>query len=144
MDRERSVYDTIMLSNAVQIAKDFAAKNNDTLIIVTPDQTHGLSIVGTIDDTKPGTDMRDKMGVYEHAGYPNYPPADANGYPPSVDVSKRLAMFYGNTPDHYETFKPKLDGTFVPAVKDEPGVRAKAIVKTSANPASADAPVRKP
>ena len=101
-------------------------------------------MVGTIDDTKPGTDMRDKVGVYEQAGYPNYPPADANGYPPSVDVSKRLAMFYGNTPDYYETFKPKLDGTFVPAVKDEPGVRAKAIVKTSANPASADAPVRKP
>ena len=121
MDWERSVYDTIMLSNAVQIAKDFAAKNNDTLIIVTPDHTHGMSIVGTIDDTKPGTDMRDKIGVYEQAGYPNYPPADANGYPPSVDVSKRLALFYGNTPDYYETFKPKLDGPFVPAVKDEKG-----------------------
>ncbi len=121
MDWERSVYDTIMLSNAVQIAKDFAAKNNDTLIIVTPDHTHGMSIVGTIDDTKPGTDMRDKIGVYEQAGYPNYPPADANGYPPSVDVSKRLALFYGNTPDYYETFRPKLDGPFVPAVKDEKG-----------------------
>ncbi len=121
MDWERSVYDTIMLSNAVQIAKDFAAKNNDTLIIVTPDHTHGLSIVGTVDDSKPGDNMRDKVGVYEQAGYPNYPAADAQGYPPSVDVSKRLAMFYGNTPDYYETFKPKLDGPFVPAAKDEKG-----------------------
>ena len=133
LDWERSVYDTIMLSNAVQIAKDFAAKNNDTLVIVTPDHTHGLSIVGTIDDSKPGTDIRDKVGVYEQAGYPNYPPADANGYPPSVDVSKRLAMFYGNTPDYYETFKPKLDGPFVPAVKDEKG-------NIVANPAYKDIP----
>ena len=65
--------------------------------------------------------MRDKVGVTGQAGYPNYPPADANGYPPSIDVSKRLAMFYGSTPDYYETLKPKLDGPFVPAVKDADG-----------------------
>jgi alkaline phosphatase len=118
LDWERSVYDTIMLSNAVQVAKDFAAKRNDTLIIVTPDHTHGVSIVGTVDDDKPGNDMREKVGVYEQAGYPNYPAADAAGFPPSVEVSRRLAMFYGNTPDYYETFRPKLDGPFDPSVKD--------------------------
>lgn len=134
LDWERSVYDTIMLSNAVQVAKDFAAKNNDTLILVTPDHTHGASIVGTVDDSVPGTDMRKKIGVYADAGYPNYPPADKNGYPDKVDVSKRLAFFYGNYPDHYETFQPKMDGTFVPAVKltkDGPYV---------ANPAYKDVP----
>ena len=117
LDWERSVYDTIMLSNAVQVAKDFAAKNNDTLILVTPDHTHGASIVGTVDDSLPGTEMRNKVGVYNDAGYPNYPAANKDGYPAKVDVSKRLAFFYGNFPDHYETFAPKLDGTFVPAVK---------------------------
>jgi alkaline phosphatase len=76
-----------------------------------------VSIVGTIDDAKPGPDMRDKVGVYNDAGYPNYPDADKDGYPPKVDVSKRLAMFYGNTPDYYETFRPHLDGPNVPAVK---------------------------
>ncbi len=118
LDWERSVYDTIMLSNAVQVAKDFAAKHNDTLILVTPDHTHGLSIVGTIDDDKPGSDMREKVGVYEQAGYPNYPAPDADGYPSTVDVSRRLAVFYGNTPDYYETFRPHLDGPFDPSIKD--------------------------
>jgi alkaline phosphatase len=49
-----------------------------------------------------------------------------------VDVSKRLAVSYANTPDHYETFRPKLDGTFVPAVKDGNNVIA--------NPAFRDSP----
>jgi alkaline phosphatase len=146
LDWERSVYDTIMLSNAVQVAKGFAAKRNDTLIIVTPDHTHGVSIVGTVDDAKPGTDMREKIGVYAEAGFPNYPEPDKSGYPPSVDVSKRLAMFYGNFPDYYETFHPNLDGPRVPAVakekvyvanesyKDKPG----AMLRTGNLPRSAD------
>ena len=148
LDWERSVYDTIMLSNAVQVAKEFAAQNDDTLIIVTPDHTHGVSIVGTIDDAKPGPDMRNKVGVYNEAGYPNYPAAGPDGYPASVDVSRRLAMFYGNFPDYYETFRPKLDGPFVPSVKvgkdapytaneqykDAPG----AVLRTGNLPQSAD------
>jgi alkaline phosphatase len=121
LDWERAVYDTIMLSNAVQVAKDFAGKRNDTLIIVTPDHTHGLAIVGTVDDAKPGADMRDKVGTYAEAGYPNYPAPDKDGYPPSVDVSKRLAVFFADFPDYYETYRPKLDGPFEPAAKDPTG-----------------------
>ena len=120
LDWERAAYDTIMLSNAVERAKQFAAKNPDTLIIVVPDHTHSGSINGTINDTKQGA-LRDKVGVYSEAGYPNYPKANADGYPESVDVSKRLAYFYSNYPDHYETMSPKLDGTFVPAVKGTDG-----------------------
>jgi len=121
LDWERAVFDTIMLSNAVQVAKDFAGKRNDTLIIVTPDHTHGLAIVGTVDDSKPGADMREKVGTYAEAGYPNYPAPDKDGYPPSVDVSKRLAVFFADFPDYYETYRPKLDGPFEPAVKDATG-----------------------
>ncbi|WP_251369545.1 alkaline phosphatase [Polynucleobacter sp. AP-Elch-400A-B2] len=120
LDWERAAFDTIMLSNAVQIAKDFAKKNPDTLIIVTPDHTHSGSISGVVNDAKPGP-LREKVGVYADAGYPNYPKADVAGYPNQIDVSKRLAFFYGNYPDHYETLHPKLDGTFKPAVKDESG-----------------------
>jgi alkaline phosphatase len=120
LDWERAVFDTIMLSNAVQVAKDFAGKRNDTLIIVTPDHTHGLAIVGTVNDAKPG-EMRDRVGTYAEAGYPNYPAPDKDGYPPSVDVSKRLAIFFADFPDYYETYRPKLDGTFEPAVKDSTG-----------------------
>lgn len=120
LDWERAAFDTIMLSNAVQIAKDFAKKNPDTLIIVTPDHTHSGSISGVVHDDRPGP-LREKVGVYAAAGYPNYPKADVQGYPSQIDVSKRLAFFYGNYPDHYETLHPKLDGTFVPAVKNDSG-----------------------
>ena len=120
LDWERAAFDTIMLGNAVQIAKDFAKTHPDTLIIVTPDHTHSGSISGVVHDDKPGA-LREKVGVYADAGYPNYPKADLKGYPNKIDVSKRLAYFYGSYPDHYETMHPKLDGTFVPAIKDEAG-----------------------
>ena len=120
LDWERAAFDTIMLSNAVQVAKNFAKTHPDTLIIVTPDHTHSGSISGVVNDDKPGP-LREKVGTYADAGYPNYPKADVQGYPSQIDVSKRLAFFYGNYPDHYETMHPKLDGTFVPAVKGEGG-----------------------
>lgn len=120
LDWERAAFDTIMLSNAVQVAKDFAKTHPDTLIIVTPDHTHSGSISGVVHDEKPGP-LREKVGIYADAGWPNYPKADVQGYPNQIDVSKRLAFFYGSYPDHYETMHPKLDGTFVPAVKGEDG-----------------------
>jgi alkaline phosphatase len=120
LDWERAAFDTIMLSNAVQIAKDFAKTHPDTLIIVTPDHTHSGSISGVVNDDRPGP-LREKVGVYAEAGYPNYPKADIKGYPNKIDVSKRIAFFYGAYPDHYETMHPKLDGTFVPAIKSDSG-----------------------
>ena len=121
LDWERAAFDAIMLSNAVKIAKDFAKTHPDTLIIVTPDHTHSGSISGVVNDAKPGP-LREKVGTYADAGYPNYPKANIEGYPNQIDVSKRLAFFYGAYPDHYETMHPKLDGTFVPAIKGEGGV----------------------
>jgi alkaline phosphatase len=119
LDWERSLFETIEFDKAIGIARDFAAKNPDTLIIVTGDHTHGLSIIGTVDDDKPGTDMREKVGTYDDAGFPNYKDENGDGYPDRVDVSKRLAIFANNYPDYYETFRPKLDGPFVPAVQNE-------------------------
>ncbi len=121
LDWERAIYNTIMLDQSVAIAKKFAETHPDTMIIVTGDHTHGISIIGTVDDDKPGTEMREKVGVYETAGYPNYQDANGDGYPDKVDVSKRLAVFFNNFPDYYETFRPKLDGRFVPAIQNEKG-----------------------
>ena len=120
LDWERAAFDTIMLSNAVQVAKDFAKTHPDTLIIVVPDHTHSGSIAGVVDDLKSGA-LRDKVGVYAEAGFPNYPNANDSGYPEKIDVTRRLAFFYGNYPDHYETMRPKLDGTFIPAIKNSAG-----------------------
>ena len=125
LDWERSVYDTIMLDKTLKVVLDWIGDRDDTLVIVVPDHTHGVGIVGTVDDGVQAEQMRDKVGVYEHAGFPNYPPPDARGYPPSVDVSRRLAMFYAAFPDYYETYRPSLDGPRVPAVragKDAPYV----------------------
>jgi alkaline phosphatase len=130
LDWERSVYDTIMFDNAVKAAKDWAAKRNDTLIIVTPDHSHPAAILGTYDDARPGQLLRDKLGIYDDAGFPNYPPPDKDGFPTSVDVSRRLAFSFGATPDTCETGKPYLDGENVPAVAGPDG---KTMVANEAN-----------
>jgi alkaline phosphatase len=118
LDWERAVYDTIMLDNAVKVAKDFAATRDDTLIIVVADHAHGVAIVGTYDDDKGGP-MRNRLGTYNLSQFPNYPPANADGYPDKVDVSKRLAFVFSSYPDHCEAGRPYLDGENVPAVEGE-------------------------
>jgi alkaline phosphatase len=70
----------------------------------------------------PNVPMRERVGIYERAGFPNYGTPDAEGYPARVDVSRRLALFSASLPDHYETFRPKLDGPNDPTVAGkEPG-----------------------
>ena len=115
LDWERSVWDTIMLSNAVQVAKDFAAGRNDTLILVTADHTHGLSIVGTTEDG-PGA-PRDRIRTYGEAGFPDYPAPDRDGYPARVDPKRRLAILFSDTPDHWDNGGPYLDGPAEPTVR---------------------------
>lgn len=119
MDFERSMIDTIEFDKAVAVAREFQKAHPDTLIVTTADHTHGISIIGTIDDDKPGTEMREKVGVYAEAGFPNYEDKDGDGYPDKVDVSRRLAIFAADYPDHYETFRPKMEGPFEPAVQNE-------------------------
>ena len=121
LDWDRALLDTIELDKVVGLAREFAEKNPDTLIIVTGDHTHGVAIIGTVDDEKPGEEMREKVGTYDAAGFPNYEDKDKDGYPDRIDVSRRLFIAANNGPDHYETFRPKLDGPFVPAVKNEKG-----------------------
>jgi alkaline phosphatase len=118
LDMERAVYDTIMLDKVVKQTRDWAtARGDDTLILVVADHNHPNSLIGTIEDdmsTMPTTPLRERVRVYERAGFPNYPPPDAAGYPPRVDVSRRLALFSASLPDHYETFRPKLDNPNAP------------------------------
>jgi alkaline phosphatase len=120
LDWERAVYDTIMLDNAVAVAKRFAAQRDDTLVVVVADHAHPVSIIGTYDDARPGERLRDKLGVYNEAKFPNYPKPDSDGYPSSVDVSRRLAFVFAGFPDHCASGKPFLGGPFKPTEeKDE-------------------------
>jgi alkaline phosphatase len=118
LDWERAVYDTIMLDNVVKMAKDFASKNSDTLVIVVPDHAHPVSIIGTYDDTK-GEQLRDRLQTYAAAQFPNYPPADSEGYPPKVDVSRRLALVFAAYPDYCDPGKPYMEGENVPTSAPE-------------------------
>ena len=101
------------------------ARGDDTLILVVADHNHPVSMVGTIDDdmtTTPNVPMRERVRIYDKAGFPNYPAPDEDGYPSRVDVSRRLAMFSASVPDHYETFRPRLDNPNDPTVAGkEPG-----------------------
>src|SRR6185369_6149307 len=105
LDMERAVYDTIMLDNAVRLARDWAAAHgDDTLILVIADHNHPIGLLGTIDDDmtkETPAPLRERVRVYERAGFPNYPAPDADGYPARVDVSRRLALLAirpGNLP----------------------------------------------
>jgi alkaline phosphatase len=123
LDAERAIYDAIMFDNAVKQAKLWAKAHGDnTLILVTADHSHAVSVVGTVDDAKLGTDMRNKVGTYNEAGFPNYPAPDADGYPNKVDVSRRLRLVFGSYPDHYDTFAPHMDGEFVPTIRNAEGL----------------------
>jgi alkaline phosphatase len=108
MDWERAVYDTIMLDNAVRAAKAWAGGRDDTLIVVVPDHAHPVAIIGTYDDARPGGSVREKLGIYGAAGFPNYPPPNAMGYPPAVDVSRRIAFTFSAFPDHCDAGQPFL------------------------------------
>ncbi|BCH64905.1 alkaline phosphatase [Agrobacterium vitis] len=119
MDWDRAMYETIEFDQAIGLGLEFLKTHPDTLIVVTGDHTHGVSIIGTIDDDKPGAEMREKVGVYADAGFPNYEDKDGDGFPDKVDVSRRLAVFSSNFPDYYETFRPKMDGPFEPAIQNE-------------------------
>ena len=104
MDWERSAYDEIELDKAIGVARKFAEKSGDTLIIATADHSHSASIAGTYweGDGKTG---RDAVRTYESAGFPTYVDANKDGFPDSPDPDRKLAIVFGATPDYYEDYK---------------------------------------
>jgi len=135
LDWERAVYDTIMFDNVVRMAKEFAGKNDDTLVIVVPDHAHPVSIIGTYDDSK-GEQLRDRLQTYADAGFPDYPPPDKDGYPGSVDVPRRLAMVFAAYPDYCDPGRPYLDGENEPTTAGPPAPEAVAAPSVAVAPPS--------
>ena len=104
MDWERATYDTIEMDKCVGIAREFAAKHGDTLIIVTADHSHGVSITGTYHE-KDGKTGREGVRTYAAAGFPTFVDKNGDGFPenPAPDVT--LAVQYASHPDYYDDFK---------------------------------------
>ena len=121
LDWTRSVADTIAFDKVVEAAQRYCDEHPDTLLIVTGDHTHSISVAGTVDMNKPGKDLREKVGVYADAGYPHYEDKNGDGFPDDFSPDKRLAVFFGAHPDYYETYQSFKDATFTPAVKNEKG-----------------------
>jgi alkaline phosphatase len=103
MDWTRAMFDVLELDKTVKLAKEWAAKRDDTLIIVTADHGHSLSVFGGYDTSK-GAGNRDAAQVYEKAGFPNYyEKLDQNGIPLPV-AARGLAVGFGAHPDYCETY----------------------------------------
>ncbi|MFO1105959.1 MAG: alkaline phosphatase [Amaricoccus sp.] len=117
LDWERAEFDMIEFDQAVGVAREFVKTHPDTLLIVTGDHTHGNSLIGTIDPAR--GEGRESVGVYATAGELGYKDENHDGFPDDVNVAPRIAMFANNYPDYYETWGPKMDGPFVPAVQNE-------------------------
>lgn len=133
LDWQRAAYDNIELDKAVGVAQAFAAKNNDTLIIVVADHAHGASITGTYHELD-GKTGREAVRTYADAKWPTFEDADGDGYPDNPDPSVTLAVQFANHPDYNENYRFKPTPT-VPAVMGKDG-------KAIANPQIAGEPLR--
>jgi alkaline phosphatase len=123
MDTERMILDTIEFDHAIKVAKDYATAHRDTLVLVTADhECAGAVIIGaskvtdsvlqtksnvktTLPNGTDNTPIRDEVvGNYDAAGFPKYT-TDADGYPTTTDVDKRLLIGYGANADRYEDWR---------------------------------------
>ncbi len=106
MDWQRAAYDNIEFDKAVGKAKEFASKNEDTLIIVVADHAHGASITGTYHEMD-GKTGREAVRTYAKAGFPTFEDRDGDGYPDNPNPDVTLAVQFANHPDAYIDYKFK-------------------------------------
>lgn len=114
MDWQRAAYDNIELDKAVKVGRDFADKNNDTLIIVVADHAHGASITGTYHE-KDGKTGREAVRTYAAAGYPTFEDRDGDGYPDNPNPDVTLAVQFASHPDVNLDYRFKAEPT-APAI----------------------------
>lgn len=117
LDWQRAAYDNIEMDKAVGVAQKFAAKDNDTLIIVVADHAHGASITGTYHELD-GKTGREAVRTYADAKWPTFEDRDGDGYPDNPDPSVTLAVQFANHPDCNENYKFK-------AVPTDPAIMGK-------------------
>jgi alkaline phosphatase len=141
MDAERAIGDTIEFDNAVAVAKSFAEKDGNTLMLVLSDhECSGFSLIGALTGgvsalsalasdsglLDPSTQpARQKVvGTYDLAGFPKYPSL-ADGYPATMDVDGKLLVGYGASGDRYEDWltspTPIIDSLLSSDIKTELG-----------------------
>lgn len=114
MDSDRWIMEVLEFDRAVKVAREFAERHPDTLVIVTADhECAGAAVIGAslLKDAdlkaasgKGVAELRDKVvGLYEAAGFPRYTLA-ADGYPQTTDIDRRMLIGYGANGDRNETW----------------------------------------
>lgn len=101
LDGPRVAYDTIEFDQAIGAAVEWAKHRDDTLIVVTADHNHSMSIVGTHSAATAG---RAGNGVYANAGFPTYVDSDGDGFPDDPRPDVELFFGWSNHPDHTDDF----------------------------------------
>jgi alkaline phosphatase len=133
MDPDRAIGEVIELDNAVGVARRFADRAGDTVIVVLADhECSGFSLIGALNaiNTSTGaatgpagsvaqaaslpsdattlaptaTPARQALvGTYDAAGFPKYTIAP-DGYPATMDIDGKVLVGYGASGDRYETW----------------------------------------
>jgi alkaline phosphatase len=114
MDTERWILDTIEFDRAIEVCRQFALENRDTLVVVTADhECGGVNIIGgsrvsnadlvgrAASGGGAGALRTGVVGTYELAGFPQYAIAP-DGYPATTDVDRRMLVGYAANADRYE------------------------------------------
>jgi len=141
MDSDRWPLEVLEFDRAIAVAKEFAVKHPDTLIIVTADhECSGAALIGAsalsaaalAEHPDAGSSV---VGTYDAAKFPKYVLAD-DGYPQTTNIDGKLLIGYGANADRYETWLPNLFPTrdtqqpFPPADSPvDPNVRNKDVGK---------------
>jgi alkaline phosphatase len=126
MDADRLIDEVIEFDRAVAVARNFADKAGDTIIIVLADhECSGFSITGALKGGNGGIDRLEKLpsdnksfdpnehpmrqqsvGIYEEAGFPKYKIL-ADGYPETFDIDGKILFGFGANSDRYESWRQK-------------------------------------
>ena len=111
MDSDRWVLEVLEFDRAVAVAKSFAERHPDTLVIVTADhECSGAEIIGASTATAAELEAtpnagKTVVGTYDAAGFPKYTIGD-DGYPSTLQIDHKLLIGYGANADRWETWMP--------------------------------------
>jgi alkaline phosphatase len=126
MDADRVIDEVIEFDRAVAVARNFADKAGDTIIVVVADhECSGFSVIGALKggkgsmdrlenlppdnetiDPKKRPERQQAVGVYEEANFPKYTIL-ADGYPETFDIDGKILFGFGANSDRYETWRQK-------------------------------------
>ena len=115
MDSDRMVVDVIEFDRTIDICRQFALTNSDTLVIVTADhECGGANIIGAsrvsnailIQRAASGggtSQLRNGVvGTLDQAAFPNYGLMVPDGYPATTDIDFKMLIGYACNADRYE------------------------------------------